>query len=251
MNVTGMIGYYQLRSMRKGAIIFGIVMLAVILLSVVVALLADADGITFMSIEISAAITVGVCGLNAFRESFAFGLQNGVIRKHLYGGTVLGGFGLALLYAVMEEAFFLITLLAERVADNLIWLSLIKGLLYPMHFREISGIQVPFESIAFNLAMNWALFMIGYFITAAYYRMNKTVKLIVSIGVPVFFIIVFPALDLLLMDGRFLMELAQLLAKWFGLVSGNPWCGTATCAVIAIVMAAMTWPLIRRAVVKE
>jgi len=251
MNGAVMIGRYQMRSMRKGAVVFGIVMLAVVLVSVFVALLAKVEGITFMSVEISAAITVGVCGLNAFKESFEFGLQNGVTRKHLYVGTILSGAGLALLYAVMEEALVLITFIAERVADNLVWLSLTDGLLYPLHFQEISGVLGRIENVAFNFAVNLALFMIGYFVTAAYYHMSKLVKLVVSIGVPVFFIIVFPVLDLLLLDGRFYAELAELFARCFGLVSGNPWCAVATCTVTAGVMTALTWPLIRRAVIKE
>jgi len=248
MNTTWIINRYQLSFMRKSLVILTFVMVGVVLLSLILGLVMQ-DTISFMSLEISTAISVFVCGLNSFKECFGFSLQNAASRKNVYLGTLLAAVGTALAFAVMEYLIFLLTLGAEALAGNLVWETMV-GLLYPLRYAGAGALQMHVEYFFFNAAVNLAMFMTGFFITTAYYRMNKLWKVIISVGVPVFFIILLPVI-FVLTDYRLMNAMADLLVACFGLSTANPWCAVGTFTVLAALMAALTWPLIRRAVIKE
>ena len=105
MNTTLIINRYQLSFMRKSLVILTFVMVGVVLLSLILGLVMQ-ETISFMSLEISTAISVFVGGLNSFKECFGFSLQNAASRKNVYLGTLLAGVGTALAFAVMESSFW-------------------------------------------------------------------------------------------------------------------------------------------------
>ena len=248
MNTTLIINRYQLSFMRKSLVILTFVMVGVVLLSLILGLVMQ-ETISFMSLEISTAISVFVGGLNSFKECFGFSLQNAASRKNVYLGTLLAGVGTALAFAVMESMIFLLTLGAEALAGNLVWETMVE-MLYPLRYAGAGAWKLYAECFLFNAAVNLAMFMMGFFITTAYYRMNKLWKVIISVGVPVFFVILLPVI-FVLTDYRLMNALADLLVACFGLSTQNPWCAVGTFTGLAALMAALTWPLIRRAVIKE
>ena len=67
-------------------------------------------------------------------------------------------------------------------------------LMYEERSIQNSMVQNVLEGFLMNICQYTAALAIGYFITIGYYRMNKIAKIIVSIGVPGFIIIVLPIL---------------------------------------------------------
>jgi hypothetical protein len=117
------------------------------------------------------------------------------------------------------------------------------------------------SAVSFQVSMDgtiWRLFtyaataIVGFFITVLYYRLNKPLKLTVSIGVPVFFLMVLPYIDGMFFDGKIYDTIGNLIAGAYGFLDGyNPYISVLSSAIIFIVMGVLSYLLMRRATVKE
>ena len=97
-----------------------------------------------------------------------------------------------------------------------------------------------------------AVAMLGYLITVLYYRMNKPAKLAVSIGVPVFFVIVLPAIDFALFSGSIYHAIGVFVARARGFLNGsNPYIGMLSGTLLFIIFAELSYLTLRKATVKE
>lgn len=93
--------------------------------------------------------------------------------------------------------------------------------------------------------------MTGYMITIAYYRMSRWLKLLISIGVPALVVVVYPLVDLLLLQGRISSALGRAVSLALGIEAQNIWIAVLSMALLAAAMAAAAWAMMRRAVIKS
>ena len=96
------------------------------------------------------------------------------------------------------------------------------------------------------LLADFALGMLGFLIAALYYRMSKRVKILVSVGVPAFFLLFIPLLDANVTHnsfGRFFMAVWTQWTHW-GL---NPGPDLLSRLAVAALFAGGIWLLLRRA----
>jgi hypothetical protein len=127
----------------------------------------------------------------------------------------------------------------------------IYELMYPGRASE-SALQMYGKGFLLNVSMYLAIIGIGYFITIAYYRMNKAAKIAVSIGVPALFIYGLPILDATVTHGAISEAIWKFLSFAFGMQnSGNPYFAVVTCLLTACIFAALSWLMMRRAVIKD
>lgn len=93
--------------------------------------------------------------------------------------------------------------------------------------------------------------MIGYFISTLYYRMNKPLKLIVSIGVPILLFIVLPYIDVYISGLQLFKGIWVFIAQAWGFVNDNPYIAMLSSAITFVVFGALSYLLIRKAQVKD
>lgn len=241
---------YQLRNARLPLIILCAVLLGVVLLSVVLSLLIPGDGvITFTSIELSMVINLGICGALNMREAFGFCLQNGATRRSVYAGTVMAAVVISASYAAVAGVIFALAEVAEGIADNLRWETL-TSLVYAPRYGADGLLRMHTENLAINFTLDLLAYVVGSFFSIAYYRMNRLLKYLISIGIPMILVVLLPVIDLAVWNGRNLARLGEIFARCMGLAACNPWYAFCSLICAAALAAAFTWPLLRRAVVR-
>ena len=160
--------------------------------------------IYFNGQEMAATIFLFVMGLNCLKEPLKMGLQNGVSRR-----TVLRAFTAVLLGCAL--CMSIIDALIAPLLQRLFHYESILQLMY-MH---LSMPQLP-ASMLWNLLFYSTGAMFGLFLGSLYYRMNKTQKIVVSIGVPVLLGVVLPLVDTLLLHGQITVAIGQVFSVLFG-----------------------------------
>jgi hypothetical protein len=80
--------------------------------------------------------------------------------------------------------------------------------------------------------------------------MNKAVKLLVSIGVPILVLFVWPEVDIAWFNGTTIKAIGWLIAWASGLSSGNPYIGVISDVVLAALLGALCYMALRRAPIK-
>lgn len=242
---------YKLKDNLRSIIIYYFVILCVICLMVVSVAIPDSDVHSNLNgMEMATVIFLFVIGLNSFKENFLMLLQNGSSRKTIFTSGVLS---MLIISAGMAVIDFIILMLSKLATGNMKALKVmgIFEINYGRHVDNIGGFQAHTESLIFQILMYLAFVLIGYFITIAYYRMNKAAKTAVSIGVPVGIFVILPLIDGTLLKGRISDWTNDLFNYAFGLQSQSPYHAMVTFLLISVVFAALSWLLMRRAVVKN
>jgi hypothetical protein len=127
----------------------------------------------------------------------------------------------------------------------------IYELMYPGRVSE-GALQMYGKGFLLNVSMYLAVIALGYFITIAYYRMNKAAKIAVSIGVPSLFIYGLPILDATVTHGAIAEAIYKTISFVFGIQNGgNAYFAVVTCLLTACMFAALSWLMMRRAVIKD
>lgn len=184
-------------------------------------------------------------GLNFFRPYFKIFLINGISRKtYFYSSAIV----LSVIAAAMSlvQSFSMLLLSSFHYRD--IFLQGYYGSMQSIHYT----LQIFVQQLLWQTFSYFWFAMIGLFITSLYYRMNKALKIAVSIGVPVFCVCVFPILDFTLFHWKLSHSLQNFYNFALGFSNGyNPYIGMASIFVFAAASSALAWLLVRRASVKE
>ncbi len=236
---------YQLNDIKKPILVFYLVIACVLplaYLGVATTLISVKPDFSMDSkyqisgFEFNTIVFLFVCGLTMFRETYRLSMQNGVPRKTIWTGTVL-------MFLTVGGCMALIDTVIRYVAVNFIapQFGFRVGGLYELMYEERSirnsMAQNVLEGFLLNICQYTAALAIGYFITIGYYRMNKIAKIIVSIGVPVFIIIVLPILI-----KRVYVDTYPSERYYYDIGSG---------LLVSVVFLGLTYLMIRRAPIKD
>lgn len=205
---------YLLQSYRNPILIFyGIVLLVYVLLGAIVKVQVGPNdqALTLSSLNVSSMIFLFVCGCNAFKEDFRFFLQNGLSRKTQFTAQCLVLPTVALVMAAVDMV--IARLLALFIPYDSLFDMLYGGSL------ETGGSSGLLQT-AWMLCLYVFILFVGYLITVLYYRMGNKLKVLVSVGVPVFFALVLPLIDEACGNriSGFLLQMAKVV---FGLQAGT------------------------------
>ncbi len=238
---------YQMRENLKAlGILYAIIYLLILLMAI---LRAVGRNGSMNGLEMASAIFMFVLGLNAFKTPFRFYLANSISRRTLFLGFLCSTVPTAAIMAVLDTV------------NHLIFTSLIHydSIYFSVYFQHYSHtLQMPVdylhfatESFLWCLCLYFFCALVGFFITSLYYRMNKLLKICVSIGVPGFFIFILPAIDIMTGSTVF-RTLGSIIVFVLGLSDGcNPYIPMAFCLLGAIVISFLSFLLIRRATIKD
>ena len=238
---------YSVFSNKKPILGFYAVVTALYLIFIITSFFAPGGSISGM--DMASLIFLFVFGITSFKENFYMLLQNGVSRKNMFLGTVLSIFVISILVAVIDTALALILELAPT--ENFTLSSLFQQLYGMTQYSNSSTFAVCLHEIAWNSMMKFAFASIGLFIGCAYYKMSGLMKTLVSCGVPCFFLLVLPLIDLALPRIDIYGKLKDAFLFFFGFSDGVSSYQCVLCSfVLSIVVSGITFLMLRKTSVK-
>ncbi len=235
---------YQLSSMKWPVIIFYIVIYTLIILIAAPQILWMRDGAvgSIGGMDLTTMIFLFVVGLNSFKSAFHMFSANGISRKTMFVSLVVASgilcAGMALIDSINDIVFN--QFLEYQNLTERLFVARYSGADF-MLFGE--GFLWKFFTYSVSL-------IFGYFISTAYYRMNKPLKLIVSVGVPAFLLIILPLADTMLFSGEISKAIGTFISFCLGLSTGSPYVAIASDVVFYAIFATLGFLLMRRATVK-
>ncbi|HKL98898.1 MAG TPA: hypothetical protein VJZ06_03180 [Mobilitalea sp.] len=239
---------YQTKENKKGVMIFYLVVVLVIIFFA--SAIQFNDSSSFRStggIEMASIIFLFVVGLNAFRETFLMLIQNGVSRKTMFVSRIASFGILCTIMAIIDRIIVSILLPLSEQSSN----TQISGMyeeMYADRLTEVNALQQNLEGILLPIFMYIASIAIGYFITVAYYRMNKPGKIITSVGLPVTIFFIIPLVDSTITDGWITRNFIKAINFMFGFKNNNPYYAIVTCIIGSCLFFGLSWLLMRRAI---
>lgn len=238
---------FNLRNMKKAIFIYyAIVFASFLIVALCNCFRADYyNDITMSGVELMTSIFLFVCGLSSFRSDLLLSLQNGVSRKTILLGYLISSSIIAVIMGTVDSTFY--TILNKT--------SFVKsGFMQLYEEFDCNIVVLFFITFAWYAFLYLCSTLFGYVIAALYYRMNKSLKLIVSIGVPGFFLIVLPFLDeYVVPDYEIWTRFIQLLSFMIGNngTSDRPWNWMISCLLLSTIFAIFSYLLVRRADIKN
>lgn len=246
---------YQINEFKASMLVFVLVILALMLLigiSVVNINVNGGESNIMGGMEFGIVIFLFIVGLNYFRETFRLMIQNGVSRKTMFKGVLISTAIIAVMMSLINEVILVIGKAFDASSESLTFEGAFEQVYGVRYAGGGMGLQMTFEGLLFLVCISAAAMMFGFLITTMYYRLNKLAKILVSVVVPVFFIIIFPMVDFTLIGGRISYGIFRFMLFAFGFLNdANPYYGIVTCLIAFAVCAAISWLLIRRAPVKD
>lgn len=171
---------YQLYMMgRPVAIFYGIQVLSYIAF-ILLRLAFGSRDITMNGSMTATPFFLLILGMNMFKAPLKMYVQNGLSRKSL-----LAGF--AIVATLMSFVMMVVDLLQPVIVPKLFNVTFYE-ILYGRAAQEANILHVVMWTAMLYLSAT----MMGFMISTLYYRMNKLLKVLVSVGVPALLFIVLP-----------------------------------------------------------
>lgn len=191
--------------------------------------------------EMTTAIFLFVCGCVSFKEYFHYLLQNGVSRPTQFWGFTGAAATVCAFCAVVDQALMALLRMAEPFQG-------LYSMLFP--HNPSGALAHMVAAILWCIPVYLLAFLGGYFVTTLYYRMNKLLKTVVSIGVPALLILLLPMADVWLFHGRLSRALASFMQFILGGGNGSPVQSGICFLLLACLPAGFAYLLMRRAPIK-
>lgn len=251
---------YQMIDMEKPVCIFYFILLCTLVFGFTVTgsrfvisgtIVTTTTGSELFGMELASVIFLFVCGLNSFKEFFRMFMQNGISRRTIFISRLITILAVCTGMAVIDKGILLLGKLIASISTRISYTGLFE-MIYAVRADRISSLHMHIDGFFFNLCLYLAVMTIGYFITIAFYRMNRIAKITVAIGVPMVLLNGLPILDAALLHGAVMRALVNAVTFAFGFQNGaNPYFGMISLLLIAAVFCCLSWMMVRRAVVKD
>ena len=229
----------------KGSIILYSILLAIYIVDLIFKILMPQimDNSSDSGLEFVPQMFVFVSGIAMFKPDFKLALANGISRKTEFTATLLAALTVA-------TAFTVLSYFVGCLYNTINHYSSLFNMIYNDYNFQNQGIYYLTEFILDTLT-TLGFFVTGYFIGSLYYRMNKALKIIVSVGVPVLFCIGLPTLAGIFGNGFIIVKLIIMIIEFFKMVLQNPYYSIIAIIVEIIAAGVFAFLLMRRAPIKE
>lgn len=238
---------YRLYEYRKSIFVFYPIILFVFLFFFFFFKVSSNGSFSFNGFELSSQILLFVMGINSFKESFKFFLQNGRSRR-----TVFSSFyaGMAITAMVVSLINTILLFFISKFTDTVPFYFISYGDHYPAGWNHLTAYM---EGILFFFFMGVLIAVAGFFLSVLYYRMNTGLKIIVSVGVPMLVIFILPVLDVTFFQGSIISFLLKAFLFLSGHANGgcNPYIAMASCLGVSLLLSTFTYCMIRRIPIKD
>ncbi|HEX3021381.1 MAG TPA: hypothetical protein VHQ24_07630 [Lachnospiraceae bacterium] len=248
--------HYQIKDHKNSIIIYYLILIGIMVLvfTGMGVSIAREDGTNVSGqiggFEMSTVIFLFVTALCSFKESFGMLLQNGVSRKTLFTSRIAVTITIAAIMALIDKVILAIFSIFTNLVDNIDSSSIFEQL-YMKKASEMNELQLNIESFIFGFLLYVCVMAGGYFITILFYRLGKTGKVIIGAGVPFTVFMLLPILDTAIFDGRITKAIGKLIDFALGFSNNSPTNAFITFLLGSVVVSAVSWLLMRKAVVKN
>ena len=238
---------YGVLANTKPVSIFYMVVTLLDLVFIVTSIFAPGGSVSGM--DMASLVFLFVFGITSFKENFYMLLQNGVSRKSMFLGTVLSLLVISIFVAIADTV--LIVLIGLVPTETFTISSLFNQLYGMTQYSNSSVFAASVHEIAWNSMMKFALACIGLFIGCAYYKMSGLQKTLVSCGVPCFFLLGLPLIDLALPKLDLYAKIKEAFLFFFGFSDGvSSYQCVLCCLALSIVVSGITFLMLRKTSVK-
>lgn len=241
---------YQINEYAKAIKTYYLIVILVMAFFGAVSMLNKTGSSGFSGIEGSSMIFLFILGLNSFKDTFLMMLQNGITRKSMFIGRIITIFATGFKMAVIDRFIVNLGGLLNDMSDRITFKGMFESF-FAERAESLNIVLFNLEVILITASVYIAAMVAGCFITTAYYRMSKMLKIAVSIGVPTSILIVLPMLDSAVFKGKIAVTMGKFFGFIFGGRTGNPYNLLLSCVVFAVIGLGLTWLLIRKAVEKN
>jgi hypothetical protein len=239
---------YQLYEYKKAIKVFYLVIILVMLFfGTLVSIQTSGNVKVNGGIEGSAMVFLFILGLNSFKDTFLMMLQNGITRKSMFIGRLITILATSVTMTVIDRLLANLGGLLNDISNRFVYTGMYE-MVFQKRAESLNIVVMNLEAILITIGVYIAAMVAGYFITAAYYRMNKILKITVSIGVPTFFFILLPIIDAAVFKGKISAGIKRLIIFVFGGDTGTPYNLLLTCLAFSVIAIGLSWLLIRKAV---
>jgi hypothetical protein len=186
-------------------------------------------------------ITFFIMGIASAAPTLRISLANGISRKTEFLGILSAGIAITLAVTIINM------LLGGIIGIFMNYTSEFSDMYSGFANNEVTYVLTEFLYCIISL---FTFLIVGNFIGMLYYRMNKFLKLVVSIGVPVLFAIVLPALLGFYSNTQFVQNIIHLASDFGDSFSTDPYFATFSTSICLIIFATLGFLLIRKAPLK-
>lgn len=242
---------YVMYDNKKALLGFSLIIIAITVLLFVASVSWSNESSTMQmgGMEIASVIFIFVAGLTSFKDNFHMLMQNSVTRKGTFTATMLGFVTTAGFLSAISIIVLLIAKLMSSIQSNIISTSFFETV-YPAHVNGMNNLLILLESFLLYFVMMLAVVGIGYLIGVIFYRLNKAGKVALAVGIPVFFSVILPVVDVLIFDGRITVGLVRFMDIIFGISAQNPYVAIVSLLVVFLISGLLSWITMRKASVK-
>ncbi len=237
---------YQLFDHKTSVMVYYIVIVAMsLLIGLGLGLFANVDGVnmpsnieteTSLSFSGATAVFLFISGLCGFKENFLFALQSGLSRRTLFWTRLMAFGALAVFMTIADYVLGYVFVFIMTIGTGLNLTAAVSG---------------SFSTLLMYLIYAFMMLALGYCVTILFYRLNRTGKILVGAGVPVFFMILLPMFDGNVTGGVIMRALGSFMGQILRLISSQSVWGYLIIIGAATVFAILSWLMMRRAAVKK
>ncbi len=238
---------YNISSIKSSVLIFYLVMFAVIILmSSSINIKSSGDGNSYSGgAEMASVVFLFIMGLNSFKEDFLFLSVNNIPRKLQFKAFLISTLSVCCIMAAIDTAYS--SILSQFFTYKTAFIQI-----YEKWIGQTSTPLVVISVFIWSAVLYLAAYLIGYLITNLYYYMNKTAKIIFSVGVPVWFVILLPIIDSSITKGKIVNFIGNVF-RYLGGVQNtvNPYIAVLSLLLVSVATTSLSFLLVRRAIVKN
>lgn len=235
---------YKLNEYFRSSLIFYIVIAVLFITTLILRSVLNAKYINMGGMESASMIFVFVLGLNSFKQEFGLFTQNGISRKSLWVNFLACAMLVSIAMSLINSLFPVL------FGKTLGYTSIFNN-----QYRPFLKESFSIVGLVWNVMSHFSLMCVGFFITTLYYRMNKALKVIVSVGIPALFFVILPVVEVFVPSFNLFSSLLKFYTWAMGLsftvADTVPWRAVGSMAVLSCVTAGLGFLLIRRATLKE
>lgn len=241
---------YQFQEVWQSIGILYLVQVGMRLLALFLASKVGGEHVTMTGMNVMSAMFMLIIGMCTFTESFQFLLQNGVSRKQILAGKLLG---FAVGAGMCGVADTLLGIVDQKLSG---WGKIQFGgeilpLFYPEFLDGASFVTRVVVTVAL-LFVVYALFAVaGCVVSIIWYRLNKVGRLVFAFGVPAVIWFIYPIADYFLFGGKSMIAIMNAVMKLSGITDGNPFYGFISGIAALAILAGLSALLIRKTVVRR
>jgi hypothetical protein len=201
--------------------------------------------------EMGSIIFIFVVGLNSFKSNFRMLLANGVSRTTMFKSYTTSVLPLAGVMAFIDS-------LNGVIFSSFTNYQTMYAQMYHLRYAGLpdtfgTTMQIAAEGFLWMFFTYIMVAMVGYLITTLYYRMNRPLKLTVSIGVPVLLFVVLPYFNTILFHGWLFRAISSAISAFWGFANKGaiPYVAMLSCAVTFALAGLFSFLAMRRAQIKD